>query len=149
MAGVGFNVTSASVATGTSAKTILQIVAPTNQRLLVRRATISFKGTVNSNAPVKVDILRQTTAGTSSAATVVKKNDADDETLQTTARETFTVEPTAGDVLTTSFIHPQGGALDIMFPDKLPIPVKGGGRLGLRVTADNDVQCVASFEGEE
>lgn len=149
MAGVGWRANSAAVATSTSAKTIVQVVAPANQRLVVREAEIAFKGTVNSNAPILVEILRQTTAGTSSALTPVKRNSADDETLQVTARETFTAEPTASDVLFRSYVHPQGGALDKMFPDKFPIPVPGGGRLGLRVTADNDVNCVASFGGEE
>lgn len=112
-------------------KTVLQLIAASNHRVLVTRIELSFQGVSAVEPPVLVDILRQTSAGTATAATPRKLNDSDDETLQTTGSKNATVEPTAGDILENFYVHPQGGIV-LDFPD--PIPVKGGGRLGLRCT---------------
>jgi len=87
--------------------------------------------------------MRQSTAGTMSALTPSKYNDSDDETLQTTAQHTASAEPTSGDILETQLIHPQGRGV---FG---PFTVKGGGRLGVVVTASVSVDCVVSAQIEE
>src|SRR5262245_33656263 len=109
MAGVRFKGVTGQIATGTSAKTLAQIVAAANHGVLLEEVSISFDGTSNTATPIKVDILRQTTAGTMSALTLVKDPDDTDETLQTTAQHTATAEPTASDVLATEHVHPQQG----------------------------------------
>lgn len=148
MAGVGFRAVTGEIATGTSAKTLAQVVAASNHRILIKEISVSFKGTSNSAAPIKVDVVRQSDAGTTSALTPVKGNDADDETLQTTARHTATAEPTTGDVLLTMEVHPQSGFF-WQAPFGGEIPVKGGGRLGVRVTAGADVNAAVTIVGEE
>lgn len=148
MAGVGFRAVTGQIATGTSAKTLIQIVAAANHRLLIKEWGISFEGVNNAHAPIQVDLLRQTTAGTMSALTPVKSNDSDDETLQVTAQHTATAEPTAGDVLKSELIHPQTG-YTWQAPFGGEIPVGGGDRLAIRVTAANDVDAIARFVGEE
>lgn len=148
MAGVPVSAVCAEVATTTSAKTLVQVVAASNHRILVRRIHASFKGVVTTDAPILVEVLRQTTAGTSSALTPVKLNSSDDETLQTTAREAVTVEPTASDILLRREVHPQGGFDWVArFGEEIVVP--GGARLGLRVTAGVSVSAVAGFEVEE
>jgi hypothetical protein len=146
MANIKGSVSISGVATGTAAKTILQIVAAANHRVIVPGFVVSFAGTVATDAPVLVELLRQTTAGTMSAATPVKTNSADDETLQTTAQHTSTGEPTAGDILFKMYIHPQSGGV-IVLPD--PIVVPGGTRLGLRVTVGTSQTMAATLPFEE
>lgn len=134
--------------TAATAKTVLQLVAPTNQRLHLKGFGISFDGTSSSAEPVQVDILKQTTAGTMSSATPVKDGDPGSETLQATAQKNATSEPTAGDVLRRYEIHPQGGGYERVFePGELCIP--GGTRLGLRATAPANVNCVGFMSYEE
>lgn len=148
MAGIGFKCNTAEIATGTSAKTLLQVVAASNHRITVNEWSISFKGTSNTASPILVEVLRQTTAGTMSALTPVKADSADDETLQTTAQHTATSEPTASDVLDRVLVHPQQGYTWVATPGK-ELVVPGGGRLGVRVTAAADVNAVATIKGEE
>lgn len=143
MAGLKGRANTAQVATGTSAKTILQLIAASNHRVLVPRITVSFEGITSTDAPIQVVVMRQSTAGTMSSLTPSKENDSDDETLQTTAAHTASAEPTSGDILETQLIHPQGrGAFG-------PFVIKGGGRLGVVVTASVSVDCVVSAQFEE
>jgi hypothetical protein len=136
------------IASGVAAKTLLQIVAASNHRALVKSWGVFGKGVTSTDAPIKVRLLRQSTAGTMSALTPVKCNSADDETLQTTAQHTATAEPTAGDVLATIEVHPQSGYVE-HFPFGSEIVVPGGGRLGIDVLAGATVSMTAFIEFEE
>lgn len=148
MAGVRFTAVTAEIATGTALKTLIQIVAPANQRLKIDEISISFKGVVATDSPILVEVLRQTTAGTMTALAPVKNNDGDPETLQVTALHTATAEPTAGDVLKRWLVHPQAGR-PWQAPFSRELIVKGGGRLGLRVTAAASVNALVEVGGEE
>lgn len=150
MAGVPFRARTNPIATGTSAKTILQLVAASNHGVWVNEWSISFAGTSNTAAPIRVDIVRQTDAGTmgTSASTIVKDPDDTDETLQTTRQDTSSSEPTTTDILQTEYVHPQTG-LTWQAPSTGRIKIGGGDRLGVRVTAAADVNCVVSMRGEE
>jgi hypothetical protein len=147
MSGVRWNAVTAAIATGTSAKTLVQIVAASNHRVHVEEIGISFNGVSNTAEPIKVDILRQTTAGTMSALTLVKGEDST-ETLEVTAQHTATAEPTAGDVLETFYVHPQGGR-DWQAPFAKPFSITGGTRLGVRVTAAASVSALVTVKGSE
>lgn len=147
MAGLIGRAVTAQIATGTAAKTLLQLVAASSHRVVVKEWHISFEGTTATNAPIQVRVLRQSTAGTMSSLTLVKDNDSDDETLQTTAQHTSTSEPTAGDVLFSQLVHPQGGRFSVQGNEVFTI--KGGGRLGFEVTASVDVDAVVCVKFEE
>lgn len=149
MAGIIGRATAAEVATTTSTKTIIQLVAPTNQRLKILQWGISFKGVTNSDAPIKVDLVEQSTAGTSSALTCYREPDGGSETVQGTAREAVTVEPTLTNVMESHEVHPQGGSFDWVAPQLNPILMAGGKRVGIRVTAGVSISCVAYFRYEE
>lgn len=136
------------MATGTSAKTLLQVVAAPNHAIKINEVSIGFHGTSNTAEPVKVELLRQTTAGTMSALTPVNADDSVADTLDTTAQHTATSEPTAGDILRTWAVHPQTG-LVVQAHDLAPIIVGAGDRLGLRVTAAADVNADAYISFEE
>ena len=148
MSGVRFKAVTGQIATGTSAKTLLQVVAAANHGILIDEISISFAGTSNTATPIKVDVLRQTTAGTMSALTPVKDPDDSDETLQVTAQHTATAEPTAGDVLLSEHIHPQQG-YTWQAPFGRSIKIGGGDRLGVRTTAAADVNAIVRVAGEE
>jgi len=148
MAGIKSFAQTGEIASGTSKKTVLQVIAPSNQRLKVGEFHISFKGTTNTDAPVLVEIARQSTAGTMSSLTLVKADESADETLQATAQHTATAEPTETAVVKSFEVHPQGSyTWQATFGDELL--VKGGTRLGIAVTASTSVSCVASMMLEE
>jgi hypothetical protein len=125
----------------------MQLVAPANVILAVNGAWVSFDGISNVAEPVLVEILRQTTAGTMTARNPLKTKDTS-TALQATGQVNATAEPTAGDVLKTFHLHPQAGAIIPLDFDK-EIEVPGGGRLGMRITAPANVNCLGGFEGEE
>lgn len=130
----------------TTAKTILQLVAPANQRGDLRRMGVTFNGVNPTGTPVLVELMRQTTAGTSSAGTP-KRDNPGAESIQFTSRITFTAEPTAGDVLREFLIHPQGGHIEVF--DYGEIEIAGGERIGIRCTAPEGVNVRGFLSAEE
>ncbi|MFQ5410227.1 MAG: hypothetical protein ACE5FI_17590 [Anaerolineales bacterium] len=148
MAGILAVAQTAEVATGTAKKTLMQLVAAANHRVLIKEISISFDGTSNTAAPIIVQVLRQTTAGTMSALTPVAIDEAIDETLQTTAQHTATVEPTGAIEVMGEQVHPQGG-YTWQAPFGGEIVVIGGNRLGIAVTAGADVNAKVRVVFEE
>lgn len=148
MADMNFIARVAGVASGTAAKTLIQLLAPTNQRVKIKEVGIGLHGTSNVAEPITVDLLRQTTAGTASALALAKEDDTRPEAIQTTAQQTVTAEPTAGDIIRTWTIHPQTSQV-YQLPIEDEITLGGGKRLGLRVTAAATVNVDAYIRGEE
>lgn len=148
MAGVLFGAVTPEIATGTSLITLLQIIAAANQRVKIKELSVSFAGVVNTNQPILVKVVRQTTGGTMSALTPKKWNESDGETLQTTAQSSATSEPTTTDVIMSEEVHPQTG-YTWQAPFGGEIIIKGGNRLGISVTAANTTSAVARVVGEE
>jgi len=148
MAGVKAVAQTGEIATGTAKKTLLQLVAASNHRALVKEISVSFKGTSNTAAPILVQVLRQTDAGTMTALTPLKLNESDGETLQTTAQHTATAEPTGTSEVMGEEVHPQGG-YTWQAPFGGEIVVKGGNRLGIAVTAGADVSAKVRIIFEE
>jgi len=148
MAGIMASAKTTEVAlAATTLKTVLQLVAPSNQRLKILRWGIFFDGTSATGEPVQVRLLRQTTAGTMSSLSPVNLG-VGSATLQATAQHTATVEPTAGDVLDIVEVHPQAG-FETVFPFGSEILVPGGGRLGIDCYAADTVNCIAKIVYEE
>lgn len=139
------------VSTGTSTKTVLQLVAPANQALRITEVGISFQGTNNTNEPINVELVRQSTAGSGGAAVTPTKLDDDVAmAVQATAQKNITAgTETSGDILKSWAVHPQTG-LVYTINDLAPVIVKGGGRLGIRVnTPANSVDCTSYINWEE
>lgn len=147
MAGILISACPGEITSGTSAKTVLQVVAASNHRVKIKRWGLTCKGVVSTDPPVLVRLLRQSTAGTMTALTPKKLGDYT-ETVQTTAQHTATGEPTAGDVLAIREVHPQAGYYEILpFGDEIVIP--GGGRVGIEVTATVSISVVPEIVLEE
>jgi len=149
MAGLRLSVQTGLIVTGTTKKTLLQLVAPTNQRLLVKEISVSFNGTSSTQRPIHVQVERQSTAGTMSSLPPVKINTGDDETAQSTAQHTATVQPTSGNEVLGESVHPQGGSFLWQAPFGGEIVVKGGERLGITVTAVATTNAKARFIYDE
>ena len=148
MAGIDATAQTAEIATGVAKKTLLQLIAAANHRVKVKEISVSFKGVSNTAAPILVQVLRQSDAGTMSALTPKKMNESDGETLQTTAQHTSTGEPTGTDEIMGEEVHPQGGFL-WQAPFGGELIVKGGNRAGIAVTAGASVSAKARMIFEE
>jgi len=129
------------------AKTVIQIIAATNHKVKVKSWGVFFDGISVTAEPVQVRLLRQTSAGTMTGLTPVKRG-TDSETLLTTAQHTATVEPTAGDVMAAREVHPQSGYQEI-FPMGDEVKIAGGGRVGIECTASASVNVRAEIVFEE
>ncbi len=115
--------------------------------MALRGFSVSFDGILGTAEPVQVEILRQTDAGTMSAATEVV-DIPQSEAIQVVALKTATVEPTPGDILRRYDIHPQTG-FERSYAFDEEIIIGGGGRIGLRCTAPAAVNVTGFMAWEE
>ena len=121
-------------AASAAALTLLQVVTGSTKGASIKSFEVSFDGTDSTKTPILVELLRQTTAGTSSALTVVKNDSSSSGSAIATALKTFTAEPTAGDVLSSTELSPAGGIYSYQYPlgDEPVMAVSE--RIGIRVT---------------
>lgn len=123
-------------------KTILGINAGATAPLRIKEVSISFDAVDANQVPVQVELLRHSSAGTSTALTVVE-NEEVRPSPAATAGYNYTVEPTAGDVLRRWFLTPAGGLWAIQFPLGDEIVVAPSGRISLRAITIGGVSCNA------
>jgi hypothetical protein len=123
--------------TGVStAVTMLQLVASSTIDTVVRDISVTFDGTVVTNAPIDTQTLFQSTAGTP-AGTTPAPTKVDNRTgtalLATAGFGAFSGEPTAGNEVFRWHIHPQTGQLwqGTPYMDEIVI-VASANRLGTK-----------------
>lgn len=126
-----FSLLAANIVVGTNI-TLIQILAPTNQKIRIERLFLFGRGTLATDKQELFELLTQSTAGTGSTITPTKLNGADSETIQGTAIGTYTVEPTAGTIRQQFGLQPQR-PLEVVFPPGRDLIIKGGERLALRL----------------
>lgn len=151
MAGLECTATVRAVTSGTtSRKTLIQILAPTNQRLKVKSFGVYGNGVSSSAEPLLVELVEQTTAGTLTALAELPIHLSAAETPQAAATGSpVTAEPTsATDPIDVAEHHPQGGYERAYAPDR-EIIVGGGKRVAVVVTAAAAVNVTAKIEWEE
>jgi hypothetical protein len=119
------------------AKTCLQLATPSTARAFIDSIEISTDGITADAVPMLVELVVQSTAGTTTSLTPVALDSSAPASL-VTARHTATVEPTTTDVVWQQLISPAGATWYRPFYDapgvlrpRLPV----SSRLGLRVTA--------------
>lgn len=139
-----------TLTTGAGPLTLIQLIAPANQRIICKQIQVSMNGVTAADPPVLFDVVVETTAGTMSSATaaIVKKLTSDSESIQMTAQHTATVTPTATDEKWAGYYHEMTNGM-IPLTD---IPVVGGTRLGIRYTSGTltgTVKATVSVECEE
>lgn len=116
-----------------TAETLLAVTAPAATKIRVVAWGASLAGVTASEIPGDVELLRQTTAGTGSAFTP-KKLDESDPAAASTAKITFTVEPTSTDILHPIQLTPNGGLFEVEYaPDRRPV-VAASGIIAIRAT---------------
>lgn len=138
-----FNVVTGAIATGTAAKTLVQVVAAANHSVDFLGFSLSFDGVASNATRGTWRLLRQTTAGTMSALTPVKGFDSNADAIDATALHTATAEPTAGDVLDSGYVDPMYGFLRY-YPEG-QIVIGASDRLGLEVTFGTGVNARAAM----
>jgi hypothetical protein len=150
MAGLLFNAPCPESAFSTSAKTMLVILAPANQRVKIREWSASFIGTSNAAQPIRVETYANATSlGTGTSIVPIKNNQADTESIQTTGNYNCSVEPTGTPGLDrTEEVHPQTG-YTWQAPYGAETLVAGGQRYALRVTAAAGSSGAFRFSCEE
>ena len=133
-----------------TAKTVLQLTAPTNHRVKILGYGVFFDGTSTTAEPVEVVLQRQSTAGTMTSLTPAKLDDSLAETLQSTAQHTATAEPTSvsNGTLDVIEVHPQQGYEKLYPLGQEPI-IGGGDRVGIICTAPATVNVRAKLIFEE
>jgi hypothetical protein len=122
----------AVAAPSASTLTLIQVAASANTRLEVIGWEVSFDGADSTKTPILCELLRQTTAGTSTALTLAKGDEAS-QTATATAGKIFTAEPTAGDILDSKYLTPANGIWGYQWPLGDEIVVGVSGRIGIRV----------------
>jgi hypothetical protein len=152
MAGVLINITSGEVSlAAATAKTVLQIVAATNQRVLVQGIKIMGKNAAGgTDVPVKVRLTRVATpSGTGTTATPAKNDPTDSETLQTSGKSNFTVEPTTPtDSGIWYEVSPQTGTIEFLPPGQ-EIKIPGGQALMFEATAPGAAVLTITVSAQE
>lgn len=123
-----------------TAKTVLQARAPTNQRVVLLRWGVFFDGVSVTGEPVQIELMFQTTDGTMTSITPKKIDGSLGETVQTTAGENATSEPTEGDFIAAFNVHPQQGLM-IVYPLGQEPVMGGGDRIGIKCEAPAAVNC--------
>jgi hypothetical protein len=108
------NTTAVALSAATE-KTAIQLTAATNTRVKVLGISLAFDGASTTAVPVRWKLITTSTAGTSTALTVIKRVSSDPETIQTTAGENFSAEGTNGNIVAEGLVHPQQGAI-IFYP---------------------------------
>ncbi|AMV28809.1 hypothetical protein VT84_30730 [Gemmata sp. SH-PL17] len=138
MAGIVAHVNSGEVAlVASTPKTVLQIKAPTNQRVLIKSLRLFGKAAAGgTGVPVKVRATRSTANfGTLSAAAPGKNDPSDTETLQATAGANATVEPTTpADTGLIWEVPDQSGVIEFL-PPGMEIRIPGGAALNIECTS--------------
>ena len=130
-------------------KTLVQLYAPTNQKVRILGWGVYFDGISATAKPVYVRVLKQLSAGTmSGAGGVVATIETVTESLRTTATFNATAEPSSGAVVDSVLVHPQQG-YEIRFPFDQGILLSGNERIGIEVTAAAGVNAVGKFVFEE
>lgn len=130
-----------------TAKTVIQLRAPANRRVKILSYKITFDGTNVTATPVIVKLRRQTNGGTMTALTPAQKVPVA-ETIQCTAGENATVEPTGPTTIDESHVHPQAG-YEKIFPYGQEPVIAGSGFVGLEITAPSGVNVLASIDFDE
>lgn len=149
MANQPFAITANNVSlSAATEKTLVQLKAATNVRVKVTGFTVGFAGISGTDGPVLVRLIKTTTDGTGTSATLVKLRPGTDETLQTTGTHSHSAEGSNGDVVWEDRVHPQSSKA-VFFPLGLEVDMAGGSRLALKCNAPQAQTANCTMWAEE
>lgn len=129
----GAGPTGAGVALSAATTKTLIGVTPGTDFFLVAQLSISMDASAAA-AGVSFEMYRASTTGTATTTTPVKANRGSDAGAATsTARITFTVEPTLVEIIDDWYLQPFGGIMVLQYPlGREPISVASGNGICLR-----------------
>lgn len=114
-------------------ESLMQLLAATNHRFAIKRYGVGSEGVVNTDQPAIMEVLRNSTAATGAALTLVHKKESHPDTIETTALDAITVEGAAGDILRAHTLHPQAN-FDLADSFSEEEEVAPAGRANIRLT---------------
>jgi hypothetical protein len=152
MSALNFQITTGEASITSTAKTVITLTAPTNQRVKIKGLSVFGKGTSNTDTPVKVELLTYASlsGGTAGSVTTSKQDGDMGETVQSTIAGNYTVEPTYTTAVTvqTWEVHPQTG-IAVYFPLHDEIVLKGGQGFAVRLTSNQNETMSVNLSCEE
>lgn len=151
MADLNFKISTGEASITSTAKTVIAIVAPTNQRVKIKGVKVWGKGTSNTDTPVKVELITATgISGGTVGSVVTQKTDTEmGETIQSTITGNYSVEPTYTSPVIDMFeVHPQTGVADY-YPTDFEVKLKGGTGFAVRLTSNQAETMAVTLLCEE
>lgn len=138
------------VPTGTALKTILQVSAAAQERVVPTSIEVSFDSVSATAVPVLVRLVNQSTAGTGGTTVTPAKWDQTSGTPTVASLKgpagTWTGEPTAGDIVDSWRIPPTSGTI-VQLPLNDQPQSAVGGRLAVMITAAVGVNATVTMRG--
>lgn len=133
-----------------TAETLVQLRGVATAKARIVAWSISFDGISAADQPVVVDLLFQTTDGTATGATEVALN-PDEPAALLSGFHSFSAEPTAGSIIESYEVHPQGGMILREYPPgREPMLTNATtSRIAVRATSPAVVNAVAWIQWEE
>lgn len=137
--------------TATVAKTILNVINAANSLIRITEFGVSFDGIAADAEPVLIELCKSTqaTAGTAGSSPSPVQVGGPTRTVQATAGEDYSAEPTALTAIRKWMVHPQTGIV-VQFPlGREPEQITTADGLCLRLTAPAIVNATGYIEFEE
>lgn len=140
-------VSTGSIATGTSLKTLLELITASTDRLTLISWWVEFDGATASDTPIKVELVRASAGITGTSITPLKYTDYA-PAAATTAKHTATAEGTPTDILEVHYVPPTAGLI-IQYPLGREIQVPVSSFIRARVTAGVGVNAAVGMVWDE
>jgi hypothetical protein len=131
-----YKVDSGSYTSVAAARTIVQWVTGSTRRAKILEIGVSFASVTATDAPVLVELGTETSAGTSSSATIALVDQADPAAIGTALNNFSSTEPTGFTSVSSGpwFVTPIGGTLVYQFPAGQELVMAVSTRIAIRVT---------------
>lgn len=138
-----------TINTTSTPQTLVQILAPSSQRVYVRGLMIALQGSTPASAPINFDWVVQTSLGTGTPVTEVLVDRGQDDNKRATINTDYTVEPNLGTSFIGFSLHQQG-TWPWQTPNREFDPMaKGNERIALRYLSATKVQVTITLYIEE
>lgn len=135
--------------TAATAKTMVEIAAPSTQSFRMIAVSVWFDGSVSGTSNAKVEIVRYATTGTGTAYTPLRANgEAQNKAALCTAKVSDTVEPGTPTVVKTWSV-PLSSGMIVQWPLGRELYATVSTLMGIRVTAPVAAICSVDIEFEE
>ena len=151
-AGYSFTTVGSLALTAATAKTILNVINSSTGLIRLIAFSVSFDGVTATAVPAVVELCQSTQAGGGTPGTgpTIVQERGPTRTVQATAAQGYTAEPTALTAFQRYFVPTFNGVLAIQFPlGREPEMITASRGICLRVTAPAVVNCSGWFEFEE